>query len=279
MLRRNRWVAPLAAGALSLTCGVASADGGTTHGWCASKQFCVSAGSSGTPGGSSSGGPAKGRPAGAKKGGKAPKCKVQRMDPQPDPGAFWYPGEGKVAYERTCPDGVTTHFAGAPGAAGPTVDPAVVAQQAVDSMKLVGPRVASPRADAKYVVGIPMWLWVTPSATTFGPNTATASAGGVSVTATAKVSKIAWSMGDGKKVICEGAGTPFKNTHNGIESPDCGHTYQEPSTHEPGQKYHLSATAYWDVTWQASTGEQGQIPTTRETDVAFTVGELQAVGS
>ncbi|MFF1400692.1 hypothetical protein ACFVZD_44045 [Streptomyces sp. NPDC058287] len=86
-------------------------------------------------------------------------------------------------------------------------------------------------------------------------------------------------MGDGEKEVCEGAGTPFKDPRRGVESPDCGHTYQEPSTHEPGTKYHLTATAYWDVTWETSTGEEGQIPTTRETDVAFTVGELQAVGS
>ncbi|NEB78978.1 ATP/GTP-binding protein [Streptomyces sp. SID14478] len=158
------------------------------------------------------------------------------------------------------------------------MDPTVVAQQAVDKMKLVGPKVASPRANAKYVVGVPMWLWVTPSATTFGPNSTTASAGGVTVTATAKVSKIVWSTGDGEKVVCNGPGTPFTSTRKGLESPDCGHIYQTASTQEPGAKFHLSAVSYWNVTWQANTGEQGQIPTTRETDVAFTVGELQAVG-
>lgn len=183
-------------------------------------------------------------------------------------------------YERVCSGGgPTDHFAVDEGAAVPAVDPAVVAQQAVDKMKLVGPRVASPRVDAKYVVGVPMWLWVTPSATTFGPNTASASAGGVTVTATAQVSKIVWDMGDGERVVCDGPGTPFKDTRSGAESPDCGHLYQQPSTRERGAKYRLSAVAYWDVSWQASTGEQGQIPTTRQSDVSFTVGELQAVGS
>ncbi|WP_460120339.1 hypothetical protein [Streptomyces phaeofaciens] len=57
-------------------------------------------------------------------------------------------------------------------------------------MKLAGPDIASPRATGKYLVGMPMWMWVNQSATTYGPNTASASAGGVTVTATAKVSKI-----------------------------------------------------------------------------------------
>ncbi|MFI7008858.1 hypothetical protein [Streptomyces sp. NPDC050145] len=69
------------------------------------------------------------------------------------------------------------------------------------------------------------------------------------------------------------------NTRKGVESPDCGHVYQQPSTREPGEKCKVTATAYWDVTWEASTGEQGQIPTTRQTNVSFTVGELQSVGS
>ncbi|MFI0242578.1 ATP/GTP-binding protein [Streptomyces sp. NPDC016845] len=201
------------------------------------------------------------------------------MDPQPPEGTMFYQGEGKIVYERTCPDSPTTHFGAADAEVIPAVDPAVVAAQAVDKMKLVGPQVASPRANAKYTVGVPVWMWVTPSASTFGPNSATASAGGVTVTAKAKVSKIVWIMGDGESVTCNGPGTPFKNTRNGTESPDCGHTYQQPSTQKRGTKFRATATAYWDVTWQANTGEEGQIPTTRQTTVLLTVGELQSVGS
>jgi hypothetical protein len=201
------------------------------------------------------------------------------MDPQPPPDSIAYRGEGKVVYEVTCPGGMTRFVGVDEGGDVPAVDPAVVAQQVVDSMKLAGPQVASPRANAKYTVGVPMWMWVTRSATTFGPNTATASAGGVTVTAKAEVSKIVWSMGDGESVTCTGPGTPFKNTRNGVESPDCGHVYQQPSTQERGHKYEVTATAYWDVTWHANTGEEGLIPTTRDTTVSFTVGELQSVGS
>lgn len=259
---------------------------GIQHDFCfGGASFCVGAGTRpSAPSGSDAStthGNSKGRPSKPHKAdpSEATDCTMKRMDPQPPPDSIAYRGEGKIVYERTCGDGVTGWVGVDPGADAPTVDPAVVAQQAVDSMKLVGPKVASPSADGRYVVGVPMWMWVTPSATTFGPNTAKASAGGVTVTATAKVSKVVWSMGDGEKVICDGPGTPFTNKRRSVESPDCGHRYQEPSTQEDGRKYHLKATAYWNVTWQASTGEEGQLPTTRESDVAFTVGELQAVGS
>ncbi|MGP3777052.1 ATP/GTP-binding protein (plasmid) [Streptomyces sp. SDT5-1] len=191
----------------------------------------------------------------------------------------WKPGDKGAFYNVSCPGdplrGGLTFAEEAPGAG---VDVQQLAEEAVSKLKLTGPDVASPRATGRYVVGVPMWLWVNPSATTFGPNSATASAGGVTVTATAKVSKIVWDMGDGKTAVCHGPGTPFKDTRGGAESPDCGHTYQQPSTHKAGAKYQVSATSHWNVTWQASTGQQGQIPTTRESNVAFTVGELQAVG-
>ncbi|WP_237551304.1 MULTISPECIES: ATP/GTP-binding protein [unclassified Streptomyces] len=231
-------------------------------------------GSSGHKGTSQAAGSNKG-------GGKGPKCTMKKMVPQPPPGSALWKGEGKIVYQQVCPDGPNSALTGPVGvdAGAPAVDPAVVAAQAVDKMELLGPQVASPRAGARYTVGVPVWMWVTPSASTFGPNSASASAGGVTVTAKAEVSKIVWDMGDGEKVTCTGPGTPFKNTRHGVESPDCGHIYQQPSTRKAGAKYRLTATAYWDVTWQATTGEAGQIPTTRQTDVSFTVGELQSVGS
>jgi hypothetical protein len=110
-----------------------------------------------------------------------------------------------------------------------TVDPAALAQRAVDSMTLLGPDIASPRAAGKYTVGVPMWMWVNQSATTYGPNTASASAGGITVTATAKVSKIVWKMGDGASVTCNGSGTPYTSSEGMAESPTCGHVYSKTS--------------------------------------------------
>lgn len=41
-----------------------------------------------------------------------------------------------------------------------TIDPEILARQAVDSMTLRPPKVASPRSEGTYVVGMPMWMWV-----------------------------------------------------------------------------------------------------------------------
>ncbi|MFB7160970.1 hypothetical protein [Streptomyces sp. NPDC056242] len=73
---------------------------------------------------------------------------------------------------------------------------------------------------------------VTPSATTFGP--ASASAGGVTVTA--KVSSIRWDMGDGTTAACAGRGTRYAPSRGKTMSPDWGHRYKAPSTTRPGEK-------------------------------------------
>src|SRR3546814_9138848 len=60
------------------------------------------------------------------------------------------------------------------------------------------------------LVGLPVWMWVDqPTDVTFGPITASAAEGTVSVSATANVSSIVWNMGDGTKVNCTGKGTPY----------------------------------------------------------------------
>lgn len=106
-------------------------------------------------------------------------------------------GEGGRTVWMWLPDGA------APGA--PAIDPAVVARRAVDQMELKGPDITSPHAAGKSLVGMPMWMWVRPGPTTYGP--ASASAGGMTVTATARVTAVRWAMGDGTTVTCTGPGT------------------------------------------------------------------------
>ncbi|MFE5029884.1 ATP/GTP-binding protein [Streptomyces sp. NPDC056656] len=155
-----------------------------------------------------------------------------------------------------------------------------MAQQAVDKMKLSGPSVASPRAAGKYTVGVPLWLWVHKSPTTFGPNTATATAGGVTVTATAKVKQIVWRLGDGSTVTCAGPGTPYKATYGMKDSPSCGYRYTKTSADVPGAKFKLTATSTWVVDWQVAGGggETGQLNEIRQTQAQVAVGEVQVVG-
>ncbi|MGW1533873.1 ATP/GTP-binding protein [Streptomyces aureus] len=212
-------------------------------------------------------------------------CTYKPADPQPPAGSLdWEghnPGDGAV-YEQTC---------GWNGLGGNTivrmvwlaeppeqaaVDPAVLAQRAIDSMTLLGPDIASPRAAGKYTVGVPMWMWVNQSATTYGPNSASASAGGITVTATAKVSKIVWKMGDGATITCNGPGTRYQPSQGMSVSPTCGHVYDKTSATSHGGRYPLTATSTWTIDWQGG-GATGQLTEIRQTNMTVAIGELQVV--
>ncbi|MEV7701292.1 ATP/GTP-binding protein [[Kitasatospora] papulosa] len=241
-------------------------------------------GSSGSSG-SSGGKPAAAAPA-ASGGDSKPtdKCSYDLVDPPPPAGhGAWKghdPDDGAV-YKVQCDSGrggVVFVPAGQDGPAAPTIDPELVARRAAASMRLEGPKVASPRAAGTYIVGMPMWLWATPSTSTFGPATASATAGGVTVTATAKVTRVRWAMGDGTTVTCHGPGTPYAKSRGGAPSPDCGHLYERPSYAKPGGRYQGTATATWTVTWTApALNDGGTFTETRATEFTAAVHEVQVV--
>ncbi|WP_189828260.1 ATP/GTP-binding protein [Streptomyces finlayi] len=157
------------------------------------------------------------------------------------------------------------------------MDPAVLAQQAIDTMTLKGPSIGiTPKPGGKGVVGMPVYLWTAQTPETYGPNTATATAGAVTVTATAKVSKIVWEMGDGKTVTCTNPGTPYRPEFGKQPSPDCGHRYAQPSSTTPSGKYHVTATSTWTVDWQGA-GQTGQLTEVRGAAVDITVAEVQVL--
>ena len=214
-------------------------------------------------------------------------CTYELADPQPEAGSLdWQghePGDGAV-YAKNCvfDDNtdlimVTRVWAADPPEA--AVDPAVLAQQAVDKMLLSGPAIASPRAAGTYVVGVPVWMWVTPGPTTYGPNTASASAGGVTVTATAQVEEIAWAMGDGKTVTCTSPGTPYDASQGKKLSPDCGHVYRKSSKGQGGGRYRVTATSTWTVDWQVAGGggQGGQLTETRVSETDIAIGQLKVL--
>lgn len=121
-------------------------------------------------------------------------------------------------------------------------------------------------------------MWVDqPAENTYGPISRTVAAGGVSVTATAEVRNVVWSMGDGRSVTCTTAGTPYADSYERQSSPDCGHTYTRTSAGQPGGAYTVAATSSWTITW-AGGGQTGTID-----DISFTqeaqvqIGELQVI--
>lgn len=270
-----------------------ASDGPSTGvGGCRNQFVCVSAEDPGKPGrrhgtrpaGSKTGGQTKGKP-------KPPECTPpKKLDPQPPAAsALWEghdPADGGAVYVRSCqhymagggstmmPEAV---YGGPGGPPAPAVDPAVVAQQAVDKMLLKGPRIGiTPKPGGKGVVGMPVYMWTGKGAETYGPNSASATAGAVTVTATAKVSKIVWTMGDGATVTCTTAGTPYRAEYGKKPSPDCGHRYTQPSSVQESGKYHVTATSTWTIDWTGG-GETGQLTEIRDSAVDITVAEVQVL--
>ncbi|MFI8952601.1 hypothetical protein ACIGO6_39790 [Streptomyces sp. NPDC053750] len=105
---------------------------------------------------------------------------------------------------------------------------------------------------------------------------ATATAGGVTVTATAAVTSIRWTMGDGTTVTCAGPGTPYQASVGMADSSDCGHRYSQISSGRPGEQYPLTAISTWTVTWQVTGGgaDSGEFTETRSSTVGVRGGEV-----
>ncbi|MFJ8015016.1 ATP/GTP-binding protein [Streptomyces sp. NPDC096339] len=205
-------------------------------------------------------------------------CYVQLTNPQPpkaDP--IWRGHTDGAIYTFVCVAlthstiGTMRWMASNPIQRGPTA--AQVAQEAFSRMRLDGAAIGSaPPAGAEGLVGLPVWLWTAQTPQTWGPQSTTAAAGDFSVTVTAKVKGIAWSMGDGTTITCTKPGTPYQQSFGKADSPDCGHRYTKVGTHT------ITATSTWTVDWTASTGETGTIPdTTRTSTSTARIGELQVV--
>ena len=182
-------------------------------------------------------------------------------------------------YWVTCPDdGYVMNDVWLPnGTVGTAATPAQLAQRALAKMRLAPPAVhIDPKPGGLGLVGLPVWMWVGQTVGSWGPQSASASAGGITVTATAKVTQVVWSMGDGAKVTCSTAGTPYTAVYGKKSSPDCGYRFARPSTTQPGGTYTVTATATWTVRW-AGGGQRGQLTETRTAAAQLTVAELQVV--
>ncbi|TYL51706.1 hypothetical protein FXB39_07940 [Nocardioides sp. BGMRC 2183] len=215
-------------------------------------------------------------------------CYVQLAKPQPPAGdPAWQghePGEGAVYQCYQPQTGILVWFwaQDAPPGAGTGPSPREVALLAIDSMQLEAIDIGiapEPGPDSVGIVGMPVWMWADdPDQQTFGPSTASASAGGITITATARVEQVTWTMGDGTSVVCRTAGTPYEPRFGGQQSPDCGHSYALSSAHNQGGTYTVTATSDWVVTWSGA-GQTGTIRLdglVRSVEIA--VGEAQVLG-
>ena len=160
---------------------------------------------------------------------------------------------------------------------GPT--PAELAQQALAKIHLSGAQIGmAPRSDGSGAVGLPVWLWTAVSPGTWGPLSASASGGGITVNVTANAHAIVWDMGNGDQVTCANTGTAYEPRFGAASSPSCGYTYTRPSStvDHPQGRFTVTATTYWTVTW-AGGGQSGVLNPTSQSQTSVEIGEIQVV--
>lgn len=161
---------------------------------------------------------------------------------------------------------------------GGLVDVQALAEQARASIGIPGPAIrTSPEADGSLYVRIPTWLWL--DGGWWHGYEATASAGRVTATVTARPVSTSWSLGDGAEQTCAGPGSPWQP---GLpeDATDCSHTYTTSSASAAGGTFELSATVTLEVTWTSNVGEGGTLPAlSRSSSRTVEVGEIQAIGT
>jgi hypothetical protein len=161
---------------------------------------------------------------------------------------------------------------------GPT--PAQLAQQALAKIRLLGAQIGiTPDPNGSGAVGLPVWLWTAVTPGTWGPLSASASGGGITVTITAKAQRIEWDMGDGQKKVCDNPGTPYEDRYGNSMSPTCGYRYGLPSATaaNPNGRYTITATTYWRVDWSGG-GQSGVLSPTSQSQTSVRIGEIPVMG-
>jgi hypothetical protein len=199
-------------------------------------------------------------------------------------GALYYctPFTNGVSFPGT--NGYTFWSATTP--AGPAaVDPAVLAQQALNTVVLPSPTAgrypAGTLADGRpyTVVNAHTWYWTNPG--DYQATSARADAGGVWAEVTVTPTALTFSPGDGSAAVsCAGPGTPWQPTA-GVWSPSptgCDYRYPGSSVGEPDGKVTAVYGIQWSITWTSSTGATGTLPQiTTSSTAEFAVVEAQTV--
>ncbi|MBB5998446.1 hypothetical protein [Streptomonospora salina] len=140
------------------------------------------------------------------------------------------------------------------------VDVEALIDEARAQLELPEPAIGSaPPMGGDMVVRFPVWLWIEPEQ--WEPRTADVSVDGGSASVTATPREVIWDMGDGTDVTCSGPGTVYDPAVHtaGDASPDCGHSYELSSKNRPGAEDTVQTRVVWDVAWESSTGEGGEL--------------------
>ena len=150
--------------------------------------------------------------------------------------------------------------------AGPAVTAQQAAERAIARLALPAPVIGSaPCRGCGTFVGLPLWLWTQ----AWTPQTATATAGPYTVTATARPTQIVWDLGDGSPAFaCFDAGKPYVEAY-GFARPYCGGYYERKGD------FVLTGTWTWEVTWTGATS--GSRTMTTRASMPVNVAESQVI--
>lgn len=161
------------------------------------------------------------------------------------------------------------------------ITPEVLAHQAYRFLPLPAPAIrTNPPPSQDQLVNLATLLWV--DETTWGARTATASVPGLAVTVTAVPISVTWRMGDGGAVVCPGPGRPFDPAAApSAQQATCSYTYRRSSAGQPADRFTVTATTTWRITWIASgAGGSGALPPlSRFSQTALRVAEVQAINT
>ncbi|MEX2625927.1 MAG: hypothetical protein WD225_03530 [Ilumatobacteraceae bacterium] len=128
------------------------------------------------------------------------------------------------------------------------------------------------------IVNLETWLAVSDP----GEQSVTASIPGLSVTATASVTSVTWtvegSAGAPIEIVCEGLGEPWTPA-DGEQPAPCGHTFTEPT--DPDAPHIVEVRVVWGITWSASNGASGTLApiTSAAAQIVYPVDEIQTIGT
>ncbi len=132
-------------------------------------------------------------------------------------------------------------------------------------------------------VNVPVSLWVANSA----PVSASATDGPLTVTVTASISSVSWSMGEPASldrpsllvapVVCTGAGTAVARGSGRVS--DCSYTYQWrslPARTGGSHEWMVTATANWAISWTSTSGRTGTDMVAIHSVTGLSVGEWRS---
>ena len=160
------------------------------------------------------------------------------------------------------------------------VDPAVLAQRALDDLQLARPSIhMAPQPPLQTYVGLETWLWMDPAQ--WAPLDLTVTAGPTAVTVTAQPVRAVWDLTEGSRT-CSSAGRAWVPGMGDGEQTDCSYTFTHLSDGEINDAFPVTATLMYQVDWTCAggcledNGTLGEVPGLPG-GAAIRVGERQSV--